>query len=164
VLKAFSNITRRGAVLAVATTMVLMVGALSAFATPTQQVARTTTVQTIMAKCCVLFSPSVRINEPSTIAPVIVTFGADYNLSGTAQLGLSVNGGPCVAYGPFVGQEPVLIPGSSSITVSGTWQWIVFPSDGLVKGLNTFQPCGGGFGQSVTLNIGFTSLSVQISK
>jgi hypothetical protein len=163
-MNAFSHITRRTTLLALATTMILMVGAISAFATPTQQVARTTTVQSFTAKCCVLFNPSVRINEPVTVAPVIVTFGADYNLSGTAQLGLSVNGGPCVAYGPFVGQEPVLIAVSNSITVTGTWQWIVFPSDGLKKGLNTFQPCGGGSGQSVTLNIGFTSLTVQISK
>src|ERR1700733_5710729 len=35
---------------------------------------------------------------------------------------MSLNGGPCSAYGPFVLQEPQLIAGSNSITVSGTHQ------------------------------------------
>jgi hypothetical protein len=60
-------------------------------------------------------------------------------------------------------QEPVLISGSNSIIVSGTHQWVVFPRDGLVKGKNTFRVCGGGFGLSQTINIGFSTLTVQIS-
>jgi hypothetical protein len=127
-------------------------------------VARTVVVQSITAKCCVLVNPTVRVTEPAPVTPVIVTWSADYNVSGTSQFGLSVNGGPCVAYGPFVVQEPVLISGSNSIAVSGTHQWVVFPSDGLVKGTNTFQVCGGGFGQAETINIGFSTLAVQISK
>jgi len=142
----------------------LIVGSVSAFAMPANQVARTVNVQTITAKCCVLLNPTVRVTEPATPTPVIVTWSADYNTTGTAQFGLSVNGGACVAYGPFVVQQPVLGAGANSVTVSGTHQWVVSPSDGLVKGSNTFQVCGGGSGQVVTVNIGFSTLTVQIGK
>ena len=163
-MNTFSKRNHNKLVLVAALACTMLAGSLSAFDIPASQVARVTATKTITAKCCVLIGPTVSLIEPAAVAPVIVTWGADYNVSGTAQLGLSVNGGPCVAYGPFVAEEPVLISGSSSITVSGTYQWVVFPSDGLVKGRNTFEVCGGGFSQSVTLNIGFNTLTVQLSK
>jgi hypothetical protein len=163
-MKAFSKFNKRNVLIVASLTSLILVGSISAFAVPPAQVARTVDVQSITAKCCVLLNPTVTLTEPAAVAPVIVTWGADYNTSGTAQFGLSVNGGPCVAYGPFVVQEPVLIPGSNSITVSGTHQWVVIPSDGLVKGKNRFQLCGGGFGATETINIGFSTLTVQISK
>jgi hypothetical protein len=159
-----SKSNTNNAALVAALACMILAGSLSALALPASQVARVVETKTITAKCCVLIGPTVSLTEPATVAPVIVTWGGDYNVSGTAQLGLSVNGGPCVAYGPFVVEEPVLISGSSSITVSGTYQWVVFPSDGLVKGRNTFEVCGGGFSRSVTLNIGFNTLTVQISR
>jgi hypothetical protein len=163
-MKTLSKANKNTVLLVAALACMMLAGSISAFAVPPNQVARTVNVQTIKAQCCVLMNPTVSVTEPTAVTPVIVTWGADYNTSGTAQFGLSVNRGPCVAYGPFVVQEPVLIPGSNSITVSGTHQWIVFPSDGLVKGRNTFQVCGGGFGESQTINVGFSTLAVQLSK
>jgi hypothetical protein len=163
-MNTFSKTKNRNVVLIAALAGLMLAGSLPAFAVPPAQVARTTDVQSITAKCCVLMNPTVSLAEPAKIAAVIVTWSADYNVSDTAQFGLSVNRGACVAYGPFVVQEPLLIAGSDSITVSGTHQWVVFPSDGLIKGTNTFQVCGGGFSSSATINIGFSTLTVQISK
>ena len=163
-MNTFSITKKNNTVLIAAVVCLTLAGSIAAYAVPVGQVARTVNVQTITTKCCVLLNPTVTVTEPATVTPVIVTWGADYNTSGTAQFGLSVNGGSCVAYGPFVVQEPVLIPGSNSITVSGTHQWVVIPSDGLVKGKNRFQLCGGGFGATETINIGFSTLTVQISK
>jgi hypothetical protein len=87
---------------------------------------------------------------------VIVTWSADYNTTGTSVVGLALNGGPCRFYGPFTLQEPQLIAGSNSITVATTHQWVVLPSDGLVKGKNTFQMCGGGYKLNQIINIGFS--------
>jgi hypothetical protein len=74
---------------------------------------------------------------------------------------MSLNGRPCSAYGPFVLQEPQLIAGSNSITVSGTHQWVILPSDGLVSGKNNFQVCVAGYEEFQTINIGYSSLTVQ---
>ena len=163
-MKVVSKVDKRCVVFLAVLACLMVAGSTSAFAIPSSQVARTTNVQTITAQCCVLLNPTVRLTEPATVAPVIVTWSADYNVSGTARFGLSLNGGACLSYGPFVGEEPVLIPGSDSITLSGTYQWVVFPSDGLVPGTNTFRLCGGGFSHPITINIGFSTLTVQISK
>jgi hypothetical protein len=121
-MNTFSKAKKNNAMLVAALACMMLAGSISAFAVPPSQVARTVDVQSITAKCCVLMNPTVRVTESATVTPVIVTWSADYNVSGTSQFGLSLNGGPCVAYGPFVVQEPVLISGSNSITVSGTHQ------------------------------------------
>lgn len=54
----------------------------------------------------VLVSPTVSVIEPATVTPVIVTWSADYNVSGTAQFGLSVNSGPCRLMGPSWYRSP----------------------------------------------------------
>lgn len=130
--------------------------------------ARTTAVQSVIASCAdndcgaALVQPTVKLTEPATITPVIVTWNADYNVSGASVALLSVNGGTCLPYGPFTLQEPQLIAGSNSITVSDTHQWIVLPSDGvLVKGKNTFQVCVAGYLEFQTINIGYSTLTVQ---
>jgi len=149
-------------VLVAALSCVMLAG--SAFAVPPAQVAATTNVQSVTAQCCVLITPQVRVTEPKTVTPVIVTWSADYNVSGTVEVALSVNGAPCNAgFGPFVMQEPVLIDGSDSITVNQTRQWVV-PRAALVAGTNTFQVCVGGFSKPQTVNIGFSTLTVQIGK
>jgi hypothetical protein len=162
-MKALSKITRRSAFLAVATTLVLMFSALSAFATPAQQVARVLTIRTITAQCCVSIGPSVQITEPTAVTPVIVTFSTDYADSGTVLLGLSVNHAPCAFYGSGVAPLLKLDPTSASIFESATFQWVVMKTE-LVKGLNTFEVCGGGVGAPVTMNFGSQTLTVQISK
>jgi hypothetical protein len=164
VMKAFSIVNKRSMVSAGVLVCLVVAGSLSALAVPPSQVARIMTGQTIAAKCCVPFGPTVRVTEPITVAPVIVTWSSDYILGNTVQFALSVNGGPCLFYGSSVAVEPVLPAGTVSAFISGTFQWIVFPSDGLVKGPNTFTVCGGGVGNPVTMNIGFDTLTVQISK
>jgi hypothetical protein len=163
VLKPISVSKQRLALLA-ALVCLVVAGSVSALAVPVSQVVRVGTGQTVTAQCCVLLGPTVKVTEPATVSPVIVTFSSDYILGGTVQFGLSLNGGPCLFYGPTVGEEPVLAPGSVSAFVSGTFQWVVLPADGLSQGPNTFTVCGGGVGAPVTMNLGFRTLMVQIGK
>jgi hypothetical protein len=163
-MKTLFKQTKMNTLYLAAVACVLLAGSMSAFAISRAQVGRTTAVQTITAPCvptdCPGFKPSVSVTEPATVTPVIVTWSADYNTTGTSIVGLSLNGGPCLAYGPFTLQEPQLV-GGNSITVATTHQWVVFPSDGLVKGKNTFVLCAGGYQQPQTINIGFSTLTVQ---
>ena len=164
-MKTLFEQTKQNALYLAATACLILAGSLSALAIPPSQVARTAAVQTIIDSCvpsdCVGIQPTVRLTEPANVTPVIVTWSADYNTSGTSVVYMSLNGGPCLAYGPFVLQEPELIAGSNSITVSGTHQWVVLPSDGLVQGTNTFQVCVGGYEKPQTINIGFSTLTVN---
>lgn len=170
-MKMLFNQTKQNAPYLMIVGCIVLAGSLSAFAIPPAQVAKTATVQTIEAACslghptspgnCPVFDPFVSVTEPATPTPVIVTWSADYNTSGTAVLGLSLNGGPCNAYGPFTLEQPQLIAGSKSITLPTTHQWVVLPSDGLVKGKNLFFLCGGGYQGVQTINIGNSTLTVQ---
>lgn len=143
----------------------MFAGSITAYAIPAGQVGRTTAVQTIADSCvpdnCPGFLPVVGITEPATVTPVIVTWSADYNTTGTSVVGLSLNSGPCLFYGPFTLQEPQLNGEHNSITVATTHQWVVVPSDGLVPGKNTFHLCAGGYEIPQTINIGFSTLTVQ---
>jgi len=130
------------------------------------QVQRTEGVQTITGGCPPCYdvgTGALSVTEPATVTPVVVTWSADYNVSGTSIVGLIVNGGPCTAYGPFTLQQPQLAAGSASITTATTHQWVVLPSDGLVKGANFFTVCAGGYqGVSRTINIGYSTTTVQL--
>ena len=161
-MKAFSEVTRRKVVLVAATSLVLMAGAITASAIPTNQVARVLTGKTITATCCVPIGLTVSISEPTPAAPVIVTFSSDYSLSGEIQFNLSVNGGPCQFYGASVAPWTAINGGSGFL--NSTFQWIIFPADGLKPGANTFAVCGGGVSGPQTINLGFRTLSVQIGR
>ncbi|MBI3476582.1 MAG: hypothetical protein HY010_12685 [Acidobacteria bacterium] len=152
----------RNVVLRAVLACLIIAGAVSAFAIPTKQVARSLTAKTVTAKCCVLFGPAVSITEPTAVAPVIVTWNSDYSINDEFRIGLSLNGGSCLSYGSGVG--PLLtIPGSGFQAV--TYQWVLFPGDGLLKGNNTFQVCGGGANSdAAAITIGNNTLTVQISK
>jgi hypothetical protein len=168
-MKAFSKfnnsrLNKRNILFAAALSCLMLAGSLPAFAVPTPQVARILNIQTFTAQCCVLLGPTVHLNEPSTIAPVIVTWSADYADTGTVLFGLSLNGKPCAFFGSGVAPLTTLDPKSTSIFLSSSFQWVVLPADGLVKGSNSFTVCGGGVGGSVTMNIGSNTLTVQISK
>jgi hypothetical protein len=157
--KANKNIVMVVAVLA----CVLLAGSVSAFAVPVNQVSRVLTFTSFTGKCCFLWNQTVKITEPAAVVPVIVTWSADVFLNDEIIVGLSVNGGACIAYGsreiPWL---PVL--GGSGI-LNATHQWVVFPTDGLKKGANTFALCGGGANStSDTIDVGESSLAVQISK
>ena len=164
-MKTLFKQTKQNALYLTAIACLMLAGSISAFAIPRAQVGRTTAVQTITDSCvptdCVGIKPTVSVTEPATVTPVIVTWSADYNTTGTSVVFLSLNGGPCLGYGPFTLQEPQLVGEHNSITVSTTHQWVVFPSDGLVTGKNTFTVCVGGFEIPQTINIGFSTLTVQ---
>ena len=107
---------------------------------------------------------SVHVTEPSTIAPVIVTWSTDYQATGVFLAGLSVNGGPCTLYGPAWFQPFGKADGSGPFE-SNYLQWIVLPTDGLVKGMNTFTLCGGGFfSPSDIILLGANTLTVRTTK
>jgi len=161
-MKAFSKTTKRSVMFVAALACAMVAGSVLAFAVPANQVARVMTGQKITAQCCVLIGPTVRVTEPATVTPVVVTWNGDYSLTGEYRLQLSVNGGPCLFYGSTV--VPWLAINGGSGFLSSTFQWLVFPSDGLVKGVDTFTLCGGGAFQSETINIGFNTLAVQIGK
>jgi len=162
-MKPFSNATKRTMLLSAVLTCVMLAGSISAFAVPPTQVARLLTNPTITATCCVPIGPTVSVTEPSVIAPVIVTWSSDYEVSGESAFNLSVNGGPCIFFGP--GDAPfVSFKGGTGLSNS-TYQWLVLPADGvLVKGKNTFTACAGGLGASTTIFFGGRTLSVQIGK
>jgi hypothetical protein len=163
-LKTFCVIAKRNTAALTIIACLLVAGSLSAFAVPPPQVARSTQEQTITAQCCVLFGYTVRVTEPATVTPVIVTWSSDYIIRGSTLFGLSLNQGPCKFYGPAVGENLVQAPGSISQFISGTFQWVLLPSDGLAQGVNTFTVCGGGANQSLATTIGNNTLAVQIGK
>jgi len=160
VIKAFSKLSPNG-VLIVALAVVTMIAPASSFATNKGQVARNLFITTTTAQCCVTLGPTVQINFPTAAAPVIVTWSTDYVISDTVLFGLSVNGGSCAFYGSGVANT--FASGTESPFVSGAFQWIVLPADGLRKGLNTFTVCGGGVGKAVTFSTGSNTLTVQAS-
>jgi hypothetical protein len=158
-MKALSKLTQSGVLLMATLALVLTMASTSAFATATGQVARNLFITTTTAECCVMLGPTVRINETATIVPVIVTWSADYIVFDTVQFALSVNGGACQFYGPSVAN--LFASGTASSFISGTFQWVILPADGLRKGSNSFTVCGGGVGKAVTMSVGSNTLTVQ---
>jgi hypothetical protein len=158
-MQAIPRFARQSATFAVATAIVLTMASVSSFATNPGQVARNLFITTTTAECCVVLGQTVKITEPATPTPVIVTWSADYVVADTVLFELSLNGGPCLFYGSGIAN--VKAGGTESGFVSGTFQWIVTPADGLKKGANTFTVCGGGVGKAVTFSTGSNTLTVQ---
>ncbi len=157
-MKVFSRLTESSVMSVVALALALMTPA-SSYATATKQVARNLFITTTTAECCVVLGPTVKITEPTTVSPVIVTWSADYIVFDTVQFALSLNSGPCLFYGPSVAN--LFANGTASSFISGTFQWVVMPADGLKTGSNTFTVCGGGVGKAVTFSVGSNTLTVQ---
>ena len=162
-MKAFWKAHQTKAVLLTALACMMLAGSMSAFAVPPTQVARLLTNPTITATCCVPIGPTVQLTE-TAISPVIVTWSSDYEISGESAFALSVNGGPCLFYGP--GDAPFVSLKGGTGLVSSSYQWLVLPADGvLVKGKNTFTACAGGLnGVATTIFFGGRTLSVQTGK
>jgi len=158
-MKTVSKLFQPGVLFVAAVALVLTIAPASSFATAAGQVARNLFITTTTAECCVPLGPTVKINETATIVPVIVTWSADYIVFDTVQFALSVNGGPCAFYGPSVAN--LFASGTASTFISGTFQWVILPADGLKKGSNTFTVCGGGVGKAVTMSVGSNTLTVQ---
>ena len=166
-MKAVSRIRKSKAIFVAALACIMFAGSISAFAVPPTQVARIDNAVTFTGQCCFLWKETVKITEPAVVVPVIVTWGADVVVDDEFLVGLSLNGGACTADGSR------LIPwfaiygadGDVNGAVNATHQWIVFPSDGLVKGTNTFALCGGGaFATTDTITFSLSTLAVQISE
>ncbi len=131
--------------------------ATTAFAVPPGQVLRSTDIMRFEVACCISFGESIQVVEAAKPVPVVVTWGVDYDDRGQSQIGLMLNGGPCAFYGS----------GSIAGTLGEsfrTFQWIIFPSDGLQAGTNTFTLCGGGgFGEIPRLVIISNTLAARLS-
>ena len=135
---------------------------------PGGEVLRITTPQTFTGACCFSWFETVRVTEPATPAPVVVTWSVDYNIGGEF-VGLSVNSGPCQFYGPRSMYSTFSVEPPGPVQ-SRTFNWIVLPSDGppanaLHKGTNTFTLCGGGMTSAAhQINLFNNTLSVRISQ
>jgi hypothetical protein len=150
-MKATSKIT--GSVLFAAILACLIgMGSGSAFA---QEVLRNDKSQDFKNTCpggtgCSNWGETVSTDEPSTLEPVVVIWSARYfvNTADVYYAGLDVNGAGCQTdvYGPTNLDEIATNPAGHFLTV--TFQWIVLPTDGVLKAgtANTFELCGGGDG------------------
>ena len=114
---------------------VVMGFAANAFAVPPEQVFQSDLPLNITSPCCISFNEGITVTEPAKPSPVVVTWEVFVLNPGPGNIGLMVNGGPCMAYG-----------NGSISNVSGPrmFQWVIFPNDGLGAGSNTFTLCGGG--------------------
>ena len=117
---------------------------------------------TFTGLCCYLWNEEVRVPETAKLVPVIGTWSSDLIANDEFLLGLSLNGSGCTAYRS---RELVSYELFGNRGVNATHQWIVCPSDGLLKATNTFAPCGGGANSpSDTISFALSTIVVQISK
>src|SRR5262249_23720747 len=98
----------------------------SAYAVPPNQLLRNLTNQVFTGGCCNSWNESVSIVEPKAVAPVVITWSTDFQLKGLVfiAVGISVNGGPCLSFGPGHFEEPL---SAASEFDSRTFQFIVEP-------------------------------------
>jgi len=142
--------------------VLLMIGGVaSSFAVPPGQVLKASNLAAFTGPCCFSFNETVAVTEAAKPVPVVVTWSGLTGFTfGDHFVGLMLNGGPCLFYGP------------GSVQLQGTgqnthyFQWVVLPGDGLNAGVNTFTLCGGGGGeiQDEPFNILDNALSVRLSK
>jgi hypothetical protein len=115
----------------------------AAFAVPPEEMLHDGVTRNFSGPCCSSFNESITVTEPAKPVAVVVTWHLEKSISqGATVVGLMLNGGPCTLYGSG------FIP-SSFGPGAREFQWLIFPSDGLRTGANTFTLCGGGeFGSS----------------
>jgi len=141
----------------------MLAASTSAFAVPATQVSRVLTLSTFWGECCFLWNQTVKITEPAAVVPVIVTWSADVAPNDEIYVGLSLNGGSCIAYGAR--EIPVYAVLAAGGLTHTAFQWVVLPTDGLKKGTNTIALCGGGANStSDFIGLQGSTLTVQISK
>ena len=133
--------------------------ATSAFAVPPNEVLRMEFNQTFTGKCCFSWGETVNVTEPKAVVPITVTFSTDYRSDfDFNSVGISVNAHPCMTTQTLFRFNP-----TDGTFQSGNFEWVVLPSDGLVRGNNTITLCGG----SVTngsITLGFNTLAARILK
>jgi hypothetical protein len=136
-VKALSKTVRQYLISLAVTGFVIGV-ATSAFAVPPDQVLRNNQEVFFNDQCCFSFNESVEVIEPAKPVPAVLTWTVDYDAFGYVGAGLMVNDGQCQNYGAGS------VAGTFGEGGSRTFQWVVYPSDGLHAGTNTFTLCGGG--------------------
>jgi len=140
-----------------AVVLAIMGAATLAHAIPINQVLRKGDIPTFTGKCCFSFDQTVTVTEPATITPVVVSFSTDYQANDVISVGIAVNGHPCQDTYDVSGFGP-------SYFRARALEWVVLPSDGLIKGSNTITLCGGGTRDTDTLTLGFRTMLVTVSK
>ena len=141
----------------------ILLAAVSAFAVPPAEVHRSTTQITVTGPCCQNISgETVKITEPVNVTPVVLEWSMEHVSSGPFAVGVSVNGGGCGDFGPEFVPQASAANGTPFRPL--TIQWVILPSDGLVKGANTFAVCEGpSINNADTMTIG-TRTSPFISR
>jgi hypothetical protein len=145
----------------------VMVGTGSAWAGTPAPVQRYSGNQTFSGQCCVLFNETVGVSEPAKQKPVLVIWDTAYSpgTSDESLAGLSVNGGPCqtAVYGADVMPAYDLTDDPGAFIRHITFQWVILPSDGVLKaGANSFELCGGGNSSDDSLTIYNNTLSAFV--
>ena len=138
---------------------VVMVMGTAAFAVPPTEALRIETNQTFSGLCCFSLGETVSITEPKKLVPVVVTFSTDYRSSSDSLVELSVNDHPCMKLQGMQAAAP-----ADGSFASATFEWTIFPGDGLTPGNNKIVLCGGLDTTGASLTLGFRTLAVRISK
>jgi hypothetical protein len=150
-------------VLVAAVVGMIAAGSISALAVPNAQVLREVAGGPHTGRCCSVWDESIRVFEPETMVPVVVTWSTDYQANAPFLVGLSLNGGGCTFNGPAA------IPAftsSDDTYASKTFQWVIMPGDyGLVKGPNSIHLCGGGvFADTDSITLGFNTMAARLGR
>jgi hypothetical protein len=142
----------------------LVLGSVAGFASSANQIAFSKTPITVNGGCCPnIPGEAVSINEPSTVAPVVLVWSMEFNSTGPFAFGVSLNGGGCGEYGPTDLGEFKLAP---PVTYEAkTMQMIILPQDGLKVGTNTFNICTDSLANpGDTMTLGTRTLFVRFAK
>lgn len=158
-----NSIFGKRSVVITALACIIGLASISAFAVPKAQVLRDTNGDHHTGRCCSSWDQSIRVNEPTRLVPIVVTWSADYQAEVPFLVGLKLNGGPCAFYGSSA--LPASSPADGTFA-SKTFQWVIMPGDfGLVAGSNVIRLCGGGvFADTDSIVIGFSTLSARVGK
>lgn len=160
-MNAFSQLKKRNILFIAALFCMIMAGSISALAVPPTQVFLTLEAVNLTGKCCFNWPDKIKLTQPTAVAPVVVTWSAEYRTGNAFIVGLTVNNGPCTAFGPRT--MDVFAPSDGSGTTKA-FQWVVPPSV-MVKGVNTFQVCGGGaLHNDDLILLGIRTLSARLGK
>ena len=119
---------------------------------------------TYTGPCCSRWDESVTVNEPGTLVPIVVTWSTDYQSNAPFLVGLSLNGGACVLFGPA--SMTAQNPSDGMYLASATYQWVILPGDyGLRSGSNVITLCGGGvLGDTDTITIWGNTLIAHLQR
>jgi hypothetical protein len=148
-------------VIRVAVVCVVLGMAAAAFAVPPNEVLLNGNLQTFTGVCCFSWGETVSITEPKALVPVVVTWSTDYRATANLffNVGVSVNGHPCLS------SDLIAAAAAPDGTFQArTFQWIIFPSDGLIKGTNNITLCGGGSVATDSITLAGNTLAVRIAK